>query len=209
MDIHHIRENYTKSTLSIDDVAKNPLEQFRAWLDDAIKSEVIEPTALTLATVDSNNQPSARTLLLKYINEAGFTFFTNYNSNKGKDIEHNNKVGMVFFWPELQRQVNIQGTLTKTTKNVSDEYFYSRPIDSQIGACVSSQSSVINSREELATKIEEYVSSEKKVIRPDTWGGYTLTPTKIEFWQGRANRLHDRILFTFENENWKIERLAP
>ena len=209
MDIHHIRENYTKSTLSTDDVVKNPIEQFRIWLDHALKSEVIEPTALTLATVDSNNQPSARTLLLKYINEEGFTFFTNYNSNKGKDIEGNSKAGIVFFWPELQRQVNIQGTIKKTTNTVSDEYFYSRPLDSQIGACVSSQSSIIASREELSSKIEAFEASKKKVTRPETWGGYTLSPTKIEFWQGRANRLHDRIQFTLENGNWKIERLAP
>lgn len=209
MNIHHIRENYTKSTLSIDDVSKNPTDQFKQWLDEAIQSEVNEPIAMTLATVDKTGQPSARIVLLKFIDEDGFTFFTNYDSNKGINIAQNPKAGIVFFWPELQRQVNIQGIITKTSDKVSDEYFYSRPIESQIGACASPQSSPIPAREILEENIKAIQESGKTIVRPIHWGGYTLNPTRIEFWQGRASRLHDRIVYTKTGINWKIERLAP
>lgn len=209
MDIHHIRENYTKSTLSIDDVQKDPIDQFKTWLDHAIQSEVLEPTALTLATVDLNNQPSARVVLLKFITEEGFTFFTNYDSKKGQQINKNPKAGIVFFWPELQRQVNIEGTISKSSETISDEYFYSRPLESQIGACASNQSEVISSRDEIENRIKGLEKETNNINRPKNWGGYTLKPTKIEFWQGRENRLHDRIIFTKVNDNWKIERLSP
>lgn len=141
--------------------------------------------------------------------EDGFVFFSNYNSNKGHQIDETGKAGMVFFWPELQRQVNIQGSVIKTSKEVSDDYFYSRPIESQIGALASNQSNVINSREELEEKIKQIENSSTKIERPEHWGGYKIIPSRIEFWQGRANRLHDRILFNLMDGKWIKNRLSP
>lgn len=208
MQIHHIRENYTKSSLSETEVNQNPITQFNKWLEEALASQVLEPTAFTLCTTGKDLSPSGRIVLLKYVEADGFVFFTNYNSHKGQDISYNPNVGMVFFWPELQRQVNIQGVIEKTPSSVSDEYFYSRPIESQIGAVASNQSAVINSREELEQKIK-VISESLKIERPANWGGYKIIPSRIEFWQGRANRVHDRIVFSKENHSWNINRLSP
>lgn len=209
MQIHHIRENYTKSSLSEIDVKNDPIQQFEKWLDEAIKSEVLEPTAFTLCTTGKDHFPAGRIVLLKYVTEDGFVFFSNYDSNKGHQIAENSKAGMVFFWPELQRQVTIQGTVVKTSKEVSDDYFYSRPIESQIGAVASKQSAIISSREELEKKIEQIESTSSTIERPAHWGGYQIQPHRIEFWQGRASRLHDRILFNLIDGVWTKNRLSP
>lgn len=159
-----------------------------------------------------NNEPNARILLLKGVSKKGFTFFTNYESTKGQEIEQNNHASMVFFWKELERQVRIQGVLEKVSRDESMEYFFSRPRASQIGAWVSNQSRIIENREVLENRVKELEEKfkNKEVDYPEYWGGYVLKPTKIEFWQGRASRLHDRILYTCENDNsWKIERLSP
>lgn len=209
MQIHHIRENYTKSSLSETDVKDNPIEQVEKWLNEAIESEVLEPTAFTLCTMAKNNFPAGRIVLLKYVKKDGFIFFSNYSSNKGQQLAENGKAGMVFFWPELQRQITIQGTVVKTSEEISDDYFYSRPIESQLGALASQQSRVINSRKELEEKIELIENSATKIIRPVYWGGYKIIPHRIEFWQGRANRLHDRILFSLTDGKWVKSRLSP
>lgn len=210
MDIHQIRENYTKSTLEVENVLKNPIEQFSKWLKEAIESETSEPTALTVATANKEGVPSARIVLLKYVQDNGFIFFTNYNSTKGKELLENPHASMVFFWPELQRQVNVKGIVKKVSSKLSDDYFYSRPTDSQIGALASNQSEIISSREIIEEKIKNITAQNTTITRPDNWGGYLLEPSEIEFWQGRANRLHDRIQFKKRATNdWGIERLSP
>ncbi|MCC9167075.1 pyridoxamine 5'-phosphate oxidase [Pontibacter harenae] len=207
-----IRKNYSKQELTEASVANNPIEQFNAWLDEAIVSEADEPTAMVLSTADTTGRPSARVVLLKDVSEKGFTFFTNYASRKGKEMEQNAFAALTFFWPVLERQVRIEGSIVRVSPETSDTYFHSRPIGSQIGAWASPQSQVIANRdvlEEADKSFTEKFSEEKEVPRPDHWGGYTLQPDRVEFWQGRPNRLHDRILFELESENWSIKRLAP
>lgn len=211
MNIADIRKDYTLKSLDITDVTKNPITQFEKWFDEALQANVLEANAMTLATVEKSI-PNARILLLKGISPKGFTFFTNYKSTKGQEIEQNNHASMVFFWKELERQVRIQGVLEKVSREESMEYFYSRPRGSQIGAWVSNQSSVIENREVLENRVKELEAKfeNKEIDYPEHWGGYLLKPTKIEFWQGRSSRLHDRVLYTCENDNsWKIERLSP
>lgn len=211
MNIANIRKDYTLKSLDITDVSENPTTQFKKWFDEALNANVLEVNAMTLATVQ-NNEPNARILLLKGISKKGFTFFTNYQSTKGQEIKQNNHASMVFFWKELERQVRIQGVLEKVSREESMEYFFSRPRASQIGAWVSNQSKIIESREVLENRVKELEEKfkNKEVDYPEHWGGYLLKPTKIEFWQGRSSRLHDRVLYTCENDNsWKIERLSP
>ncbi|WP_299821993.1 pyridoxamine 5'-phosphate oxidase [uncultured Pontibacter sp.] len=211
-NIADIRTNYTKQELTEASVLQHPIQQFQVWLEQAISAEVQEPTALVLSTVSAEGKPSARVVLLKEINENGFTFFTNYSSRKGQELEQNPYASITFFWPALERQVRVEGSVVKAPAAVSDAYFHSRPVGSQIGAWASPQSQVIKSREELQQTEEVYASkfSGTEVIpRPEHWGGYTLVPTRIEFWQGRPNRLHDRIVYKLTDGNWQLNRLAP
>ena len=189
----------------------NPLLQFEKWLEDAINSEVQEPTAMSVVTTGKDGFPQSRIVLLKFFNEKGFVFFTNYESEKGISLISNPAAGLHFFWPELERQIRILGYAEKTEPKISDKYFYSRPLLSQISAIVSRQSSEIPSRKFLEDQVKEQQKTmeSKTIKRPENWGGFRLKPLKIEFWQGRENRLHDRILYRKQNEEWKISRLAP
>mgnify|MGYP000877788185 FL=1 len=210
-DISAIRKEYLITQLNEDDVQSDPLKQFEQWLNEAVESNVNEPTAMTLATSTFEGKPSARVVLLKGVSPEGFSFFTNYDSKKGKQILQNPYGALVFFWPELERQVRIEGKVAKLTDKQSDEYFKTRPEGSKIGAWASPQSQVIPNRkyiENLKSDFHEEFSK-RTIKRPPNWGGYVLAPTCIEFWQGRADRLHDRIQYTLTNGVWTIERLAP
>lgn len=211
MKLHSIRTEYKYAELTETSIAKSPFKQFEIWLNDALNAKVNEPTAMSVATFGEDGFPDTRIVLLKDFNENGFTFFTNYNSNKGKSISKNPAAGLHFFWPELERQIRISGYAVKTSNEISDRYFYSRPVLSQIAAIASSQSNKIPSREFLNAEFENLKekSGTNTIKRPENWGGFLVTPVKFEFWQGRESRLHDRILYEKDNENWIISRLAP
>jgi len=210
-NIQNLRQDYRAAELSEADIDKNPIAQFAKWFKDALDAKLYEPNVMTLATADLSGKPSSRILLLKGFDEDGFVFFTNYNSKKGKDLQENPQAAMQFFWPELERQVRIEGMVTKATAEASTAYFHSRPKGSQIGASASPQSTVIPDREILEERVKELTSAyqETEVPRPEHWGGYVLKPAHIEFWQGRPSRLHDRITYTSVNGVWTINRLAP
>jgi pyridoxamine 5'-phosphate oxidase len=207
-ELADMRENYKKGILDKAHTDQSPLVQFQHWFDEAVASAIPEPNAMILATASAQGKPSARTVLLKGIDEAGFIFFTNYNSRKGREIAENPQASLLFFWGELQRQVRIDGHLEKISSAENDEYFYSRPFESQIGAMASPQSQVIESRKWLEQRMEDLLL-QKKSERPAHWGGYQLQPSEIEFWQGRPNRLHDRIQYFQEAGVWMRRRLAP
>ncbi|TDK42748.1 pyridoxamine 5'-phosphate oxidase [Algoriphagus formosus] len=211
MDISSIRKDYTLKSLDISDVNDSPFEQFHQWLREAISAEVLEVNAMTLSTLHADGYPNGRVVLLKEL-DYGFVFFSNYQSEKGQELENHPKASLTFFWPELERQVRVMGTVEKISESQSDEYFLSRPRGSQIGAWASPQSHKINSREVLEERLKEMQLrfEEEKLVRPPHWGGYRVLPHKIEFWQGRPSRLHDRILYE-KNEAgaWTISRLAP
>ncbi|MBL0329138.1 MAG: pyridoxamine 5'-phosphate oxidase [Bacteroidetes bacterium] len=209
--INTLRHDFAKQTLGKKDVHVNPILQFEKWFKEAVESKVNEPNAMTVATATSDGKPSARILLLRNFDEKGFVFYTNYTSRKGGEILKNPYASLLFFWPELERQVRIEGRLTKQSAEESDAYFQTRPRTSKLGAWTSEQSRVVASRSVLD---EEYKKLSEKypgevVPRPIYWGGYVLEPTSIEFWQGRPSRLHDRLLYTKEKSSWKLERLAP
>jgi len=209
--IADIRKEYKMQTLLETDVDADPIMQFSKWWDEALRSDIDEVNAMTLATATADGMPSGRIVLLKEYNAQGFVFFTNYKSHKGAEMEENPKACLVFFWKELERQVRIFGTVEKIAASASDAYFSSRPHESQIGAWASEQSTVIEDRaviEERSAKYQQQFG--ENVPRPDWWGGYLVKPTTIEFWQGGPGRLHDRILYSREGEaGWKIDRLAP
>ena len=212
MDLTAIRAKYTTRGLDIKDLDKNPFKQFELWFNQAMEAKLTEPNAFSLATVGTDLMPSIRTVLLKIFDEKGFVFFTNYKSKKAKQIEENPKAAALFPWLDLERQVKIEGNIEKISTTESLKYFLSRPKGSQIGAWVSHQSQVISSRSLLEQKFDEikrkFVKGE--VPFPDFWGGYIIKPTKIEFWQGGQDRLHDRFLYELEeNGTWTISRLAP
>ncbi len=210
--IADIRKDYQMQSLLEKDVASDPFIQFNIWWDDAVNSELEEVNAMTLATASAAGIPSARTVLLKSVSDKGFVFFTNYQSQKGKELAENPNACLVFFWKELERQIRISGKVEKITAADNDEYFNSRPRGSRIGAWASPQSSIIASREIVEENISkyEYQFAEVPITRPENWGGYIVVPAEIEFWQGRPNRLHDRIQYArLEAGGWKVERLAP
>jgi len=210
-NIQNLRQDYRAAELAESDVDKNPFTQFGKWFKDALDAQLYEPNVMTLATADLQGKPSARILLLKGFDDNGFVFFTNYASKKGQELAQNPQASMVFFWPELERQVRIDGLVTKVEEEVSTAYFHSRPKGSQIGATASPQSTVIESRELLENRVAELTAAYEatEVPRPQQWGGYLLEPAHIEFWQGRPSRLHDRITYTNVNGVWTINRLAP
>ena len=212
MSVAEIRKEYSLRTLSEENVSKNPFQQFEVWWNEAVESDIGEVNAMTLATSSSDGIPSARIVLLKGFDERGFVFFTNYHSYKGMQLDENPRACLVFFWKELERQIRITGLTGKTEASESDEYFETRPEGSRIGAWASPQSEVIANRDWLTqneTKIKQKFSAQP-ITRPPHWGGYRVQPVSFEFWQGRSNRLHDRIQYTLlEQGEWKIERLAP
>jgi pyridoxamine 5'-phosphate oxidase len=210
--ISQLREDFMKGELSETNLNKTPDLQFEQWMQDAIDAKVNEVVACNLATVDKNNKPSARIIYLREFGDNEFYFYTNYDSRKAAEIANNPNVCLTFFWPELERQVRIEGVISKKAEaEKSDAYFNARPQDSKIGAWSSPQSKVLKDREELNSFIENNKTKYKdqEIPRPDFWGGYIIKANYYEFWQGRKNRLHDRIAFTLENDSWKIERLAP
>ncbi|MVZ62030.1 pyridoxamine 5'-phosphate oxidase [Sphingobacterium humi] len=216
MSIQHtaiaaIRQDYALSSLSELDVLGNPLNQFEKWFNEAIRSEVVEVNAMVLSTVSSDLQPSSRIVLLKDLSAAGFSFFTNYDSRKGAEMLENPKVSCLFFWPELQRQVRIEGEVSRLPEADSDEYFASRPRGSQIGAVASAQSQVLPDRRTLEERVEALTAAfgDGPIPRPQHWGGYLLSPHRMEFWQGRSSRLHDRIVYLKNQEDWTIKRISP
>ncbi|WP_439882943.1 pyridoxamine 5'-phosphate oxidase [Pontibacter sp. MBLB2868] len=211
-DISAIRKNYSKQDLTENSVLADPVHQFKVWLQEAINAEAEEATAFVLSTVNESGQPSARVVLLKDVDGEGFTFFTNYDSRKGKELEVNPFAAATFFWASLERQVRIEGQVELIPAQNSDDYFHSRPKGSQIGAWASPQSQEIESRHVLEESDKYYSAkfSDAEIIpRPAHWGGYKLIPHRIEFWQGRPNRLHDRIMYERLNGNWQLKRLAP
>lgn len=211
-NLHDYRRNYEKGELSKDSVDPNPLQQFRTWFYEVKNSETVdEVNAMTLTTLGVDGFPKGRVVLLKKYDEYGFYFYTNYLSEKGISIDQYKKVSLSFFWPGMERQIIIKGIATKTSKEDSENYFNSRPIGSQLGAIVSSQSEVIKNRDFLENKLKslEKEYKDKKIEKPEFWGGYLVAPLSMEFWQGRPNRLHDRIRYTLIDYDWIIERLSP
>ncbi|WP_405396072.1 pyridoxamine 5'-phosphate oxidase [Maribacter sp. Asnod2-G09] len=212
-DLGDYRKSYEKSALMEDSISDNPIQLFQTWFYEVEKSDgVDEPNAMTVSTVGLDGFPKSRVVLLKKYTHEGFIFYTNYNSEKGRAISENPKICISFFWANLERQIIIKGTAEKLSKNLSDGYFESRPDGSKLGALVSDQSTVIDSRSVLENKLTELEKEYdgKEIERPEHWGGYLVRPVSMEFWQGRPNRLHDRIRYTLTDDfDWKMERLAP
>lgn len=210
MNLFNLRKDYQREILN-ETSLHDPFPLFEKWMQEAIEGEVNEPTAMMLSTVSEERKPSSRIVLLKLFTKEGFHFFTNYNSRKGNEIKSNNHVALLFFWPELEREVRIEGMATYSSTEISDQYFSERPYESQISAIVSPQSQPVESREALEQlwKNRQAVSKGDQLERPAGWGGYFVHPDRIEFWQGRPNRLHDRILFEKSDEEWIVSRLAP
>ena len=211
MDIKNLRLNYKKSTIDFKNLTKDPIHYFINWFEDALKFNKHEANACVLSTISSDNCPSSRVVLLKEVNKNGFTFFTNYHSVKAKDIDSNPNVALNFFWPELERQVRITGIAKKIAIIDSDSYFESRPRDSQMGAWMSDQSKVIDLDYNFMDTLNslENKFKDKEVERPLHWGGYCIKPIRVEFWQGRPSRLHDRLVYEIDEDKWNNKRLAP
>ena len=209
--IADIRKDYMLRSLMEEEVLSSPIDQFTIWWNEALASKIEEVNAMTLATSNSDGLPSARIVLLKGYTNEGFIFFTNYLSSKGRAMETNPNAALLFFWKELERQVRIEGTVEKISEAESDDYFLSRPAGSRIGAWASPQSESIAGRHIIEANVEQYSKQFEggNIPRPPHWGGYIVKPLSIEFWQGRSNRLHDRILYTKAGKEWKIKRLAP
>ena len=209
--IQELRKNYKLKSLDEKNVNKNPFLQFSDWFEESLNSKLEEPNAMILATATKYGKPSVRALLLKGFDGRGFVFYTNYGSRKGKELEENNNASALFFWPELERQIRIEGIAEKISKEESEKYFNTRPYKSRIGAWASKQSEVIENRFVIVKKFLEYLAKfhSSNIPLPEFWGGYILIPEIFEFWQGRANRLHDRIRYKLINDSWKIERLSP
>lgn len=210
MDLESLRREY-KGGLRRKDLADDPFMQFEHWMDEVLKLGIVDPTAMTIATVSADGQPSQRIVLLKHVDEQGFVFYTNYSSRKAGELEANPKISLHFPWHTVDRQVKICGTASKISMSESVKYFLSRPRDSQIAALASHQSSVLSSRTVLLNQFESLKQKFKQgeMPLPDFWGGYRVVPTEFEFWQGSENRLHDRFRYTLQEDVWQIERLAP
>jgi len=206
-----IRKQYSLKTLERPDLAADPLTQFDTWFQDALAAEILEPNAMVLATADANGRPSARVVLLKGVQDGGFVFYSNYHSRKGHDMAANPQVALVFNWLDLERQVRIEGSVQKVPQEVSEAYFHSRPRGSQLGAWTSRQSEVISHREVLDERLEKLEQRYPDTVPlPNFWGGYIVMPKRIEFWQGRSNRLHDRFVYDVQTDGtWSLERLSP
>ena len=210
MDLHNIRQEYSKRELSKKHCLDNPMAQFELWLTEAMSAQVPEPTAMNVATVDADGRPSARILLLKEVNAQGFVFFSNYESRKGKAMSLHPFAALTFFWAELERQVRIEGHVEKLPEHESDTYFESRPYTSRVGAWASEQSQAIANKQVIVARAAMFGAKHPfHVPRPPHWGGYLLLPDRLEFWQGRPSRLHDRIAYRLKNGVWTKERLAP
>lgn len=209
--LRDIRTNYQKYELNENSVNRNPFDQLLLWLKDAVKGKVQEPTAMVLSTIDQDGNPESRVVLLKELKAEGLVFYTNFESKKGKQINRNRNVSIVFFWPELERQIRIKGTAEKISEDESNSYFLSRPIDSQLGAWASPQSQIIENRSILDERFVHYEKyfRDNEIKKPPHWGGFLIRPEYFEFWQGRSNRLHDRIEFVRTGILWNIHRLAP
>jgi pyridoxamine 5'-phosphate oxidase len=208
--LREIRKQYLFSALDENTVLPNPFDQFELWLQEAIESDQLEPTAMILSTVDKHFQPHSRVVLLKELTPDSFVFYTNYEGHKAQQMESNHRVSLVFFWASLERQVRIEGTVEKISEVLSTSYFKSRPIENQLGAWASPQSQLIRSKDFLEQQFQYYKQKfGNDIPKPPHWGGYAVKPVSIEFWQGRPNRLHDRLLFTKESGIWGISRLAP
>ncbi len=210
-DLADIRRNYSLSELNEASVSSSPFDQFSGWMSDAAKTEMLDATAMVLSTVDAESRPSSRVVLLKGFDADGFVFFTNYESRKGIEITANPAATIHFFWPELERQINIRGMVSRVSKEESEAYFRARPFESRIGAWASKQSSTIASREELEAKASELQTkfADGNVPLPPFWGGFRIKPDRFEFWQGRPSRLHDRICYELKGDNWNVSRLSP
>lgn len=211
MDLFTLRQDYKKAALSKESLAADPCQQLRDWMEEAQRSELLEPNAMTLATVDSDGQPFTRTVLLKTFDQRGLVFFTNYESRKAKHIANNPKVSLLLNWLPLERQVSLNGVASKISSAESLAYFATRPFGSRLGAWVSDQSRVIKSRSLLEAKLEEMKKkfTSGDIPLPSFWGGYRVVPESVEFWQGRQNRLHDRFIYCRNEDGWDIERLQP
>ncbi len=212
-DLDHIRREYALKGLDREDLLDSPVALFQRWFQDALDAKVHEPNAMTLATVQSDGRPAARIVLLKGLDERGFCFFTNYDSDKGLQLSERPVASLVFFWPEMERQVRVEGPVGRVSTEESEDYFHKRPRGAQIGAWASDQSRVIPDRawlEGRMKELEKRFENEEVIPLPEHWGGFRVTPEKIEFWQGRPNRLHDRFRYSLdESQEWRIERLSP
>ena len=212
MELFNYRKSYTKNKLSMNDIGDNPIDFFVKWFKEAENSDqIIEPNAMTISTVDENSFPSSRVVLLKQIKERSLIFFTNYNSNKGKSLDKNENICASFYWPPLERQVIIKGNAKKISSIESEDYFNSRPFESQAAAIISNQSEDIDSYESLLEKYNSFIDKNKntKLKRPNNWGGIEIFINQIEFWQGRKNRLHNRVLCNFQKDTWEYKLLSP
>lgn len=209
--LNEIRRDFSGKPLTEDSVHENPIEQYAIWFEEAVNAQLLDPYAMSLTTVSVEGQPSTRIVYMRGIKSDGFVFYTNYNSSKGKDLVENNKVALNFFWGELERQIRVEGFVEKVSEEDSDMYFEQRPRESQIGAWASAQSEVINDRVQLEEQVEFYTGKFKgvDVPRPPHWGGYVVKPVKVEFWQGRPSRLHDRVVYTKMLNSWKLSRVSP
>jgi pyridoxamine 5'-phosphate oxidase len=210
--IGDLRREYASRSLTEADVHPDPLEQFGVWFDEALKAQVMDPNAMTLATSSRAGEPSARTVLLKDVDAAGFVFYTNYDSPKGRDLDENPRAALLFFWPELERQVRITGSVSRVDRHVSEKYFSTRPVESQYAAWAAIQSSEIADRDALERQLAEIKRrfADSPVQCPPNWGGYRVAAERVEFWQGRPGRLHDRLLYRLQKDGtWKRSRLAP
>jgi len=209
--IADLRLSYTRQQLLETEVDPNPFNQFQIWFDQALSSDILEPNAMTIASATKAGIPSARVVLLKGFDERGFIFYTNYESRKGQELIDNPHAALVFWWGVLERQVRVEGSVEQISDEETIAYFHSRPIGSQLGAWASNQSRVVANREELENRLEQFTQQydNQEIPRPPHWGGFRVVPHAIEFWQGRPNRLHDRLLYRHQNDTWTIERLAP
>jgi pyridoxamine 5'-phosphate oxidase len=211
MKVSDLRKNYTQAGLLETDVVANPIEQFSLWFEQAVNANLLEPNAMTVASVTSEGKPSARIVLLKQFDERGFVFYTNYNSQKGLELQTHPYAALVFLWADLERQIRIEGKTELVTESEATEYFHSRPASSQLGAWASEQSSIIPDRSVLETKLQalEAEYQDREIPKPPHWGGVRVIPQEIEFWQGRPSRLHDRLRYQLVAGKWQIDRLAP